>query len=107
MSDTIEQTPAQIAEEKKQQALAEAKAARVKQVSDIRARRAELEKNIGQTFTDGEKDAVIESLEKNNIRTETGWLADDRFVVNFGNPHVHKIIKVEEFLKNYQPKGTP
>src|ERR1700722_9308088 len=104
MSDTIEKTPAQLAEEKKVQALADAKAVRVKQVADIRTKRAELEKNIGRVFTDGELEATVTALEKNNIRTETAWLTDDYFTVNFGNPFVHKHFKVEEFLKNFKPK---
>jgi len=101
---TVEQTPAQLAAEKQAKAAAEAKAARIKQVEEIRARRVELEKNVGQVFTDGEQDATVESLDKNNIKTETGWLTDDYFTVNFGNPFVHKHFKADQFLKDFKPK---
>ncbi len=108
MSEPVEKTPSQTAAEKKAQADREAaaKQARIKQVQEIRAKRSELKKNIGQVFTNGEKEATVEDLETNNIQTETGWLTDDYFVVNFGNKFVHKHIKVEEFLTNFKLKGA-
>lgn len=99
-------TPAQIAAEKQAKALADAKAARIKQVEEIRAKRSELEKKIGQVFTDGEHEAKVTAFEKNNIRTETGWLTDDYFTVNFGNPFVHKNIPCGTFLETFKLKGA-
>lgn len=103
MPDTIEKTPAQLAAEQK---LADAKAARIKQVADIRAKRAELEKNIGKVFTDGEREVTVESLDKNNIKTETGWLTDDYFMVSTNSPGVSRRVRVEDFLNQFKPKGA-
>ena len=76
--------------------VAERIAAAKKAQTELEAKRAELKKNIGKTFTNGENEATVVSFDV--------AIAGDSFWINHGNKFVNKLVLAETFLKDYKPK---
>lgn len=75
--------------------------ARKSAAKELAANRAELAKNVGVTFTDGEAEATVISFEPDKM---IGPKAADSFLVTFDNPNAMKSIHCEEFLTQYKRK---
>lgn len=82
----------------------EAQIAAKKAAGELKVKREVLQKNIGATFTDGERTATVTGFQPDKM---LGSVSGDAFDVNFGNPFRTDHIHCEQFLNEFKPtKGA-
>jgi hypothetical protein len=81
--------------------IAEAKAAAKKAAAELAAKREELKKSIGKSFTDGSREAKVVGFEADK---SLGLESGDAYLVNFGNLHRSDYIFADKFLATFKEK---
>ena len=88
---------------KKPNPIKEAQIAAKKAAAELKLKRAELEKNVGQKFSNSEGDCEVVGFQPDKM---LGNKKGDAFLVNFGNPNRIDYVFCDEFIAEYKLKGA-